>query len=112
MSVFKNSSFLMFAFIFCISISLHATPSITSPTKEDNKTFKYHQNSKKIVLKTFDSTYHVELFDAEGNILKTLKLKKNSRKNISTKKMKAGTYFLRYVGNSTKNNSVVKIKID
>lgn len=107
MTSFKTYLFIALGFLFF-------TTANANINFDKNPSFDFHQDtdSKKITLKTFNNTYKVELFDTEGNILKTFNLKKNKRKTISTKKLKAGTYFLRYVGNTGKNNSVVKINID
>ena len=84
-----------------------------SKDKEESYTFKFEQNSldKKIILNSNNSSYTVEIFDTEGNTIKKLNLKKNKTSKISTSKMKPGKYFLRYVGEDEKNNSVKTIII-
>ena len=81
------------------------------PNKKENHTLTFEQNdiAKKITLNSYNSDYIVEIFDTEGNITKKLNLKKNSNIEVSTADLKAGKYFLRYVGKNKKNNSVKKI---
>lgn len=109
----------LFVFIFLTSLTaVHATTNtnqvIDTYAKKGKSTFKIHQDnsSKKITLTSGEDHYSVEIFNTEGDVLKSLELKKNSSIEVSTKDLKSGTYYVRYVGNSTKNNSVKKMVIE
>ena len=111
---------LLSVFIFLLSLTISqaavnrdSNEIIDTYAKKGKNTFKIHQDnsSKKITLSSEGDSYSVEIFNSEGDILKSLELKKNSSIDVSTKDLKPGTYYVRYVGNSTKNNSVKKLVI-
>ena len=74
----------------------------------------FEQNTAKkiLILKSYQSDFSVQLFDIDGNTIENLTIKKNTQLEISTKDLKPGDYYLRYIGATTKNNRTKKITID
>lgn len=81
-------------------------------SKQSTLTVKYDKSLDQVVLNSFNSEFAVQIFDVEGNTVKEVVVKKNKSKKISTKELEAGKYFVRYVGNSARNNSVKKLVIE
>lgn len=82
-------------------------------TTINNPSFSFYQDidAKKIIFNSNNLDYTIEIFNEDGDVIKKLTIKKNTKLEISTKEFKSGEYFLRYTSNSTKNNSVKKITI-
>ena len=109
----KNTPFYhIVVFTILFSSFAQATTPFTLPHKSDKAkeshtlTFEQNHLSKKITLNSYNSSYTIEIFDTEGNVVKTLKMKKNSKLEVSTTNIKSGKYYLRYIGKDKKNNSV------
>jgi len=105
--------------IMLIFVSANANVLISTPpesdqgkSKQSSLTLKHDKEAKVITFSSYNSKFSVEIFDVEGNTLKTEKIKKNKTKTISIKDINSGVYFIRYIGDSEKNNSVKKILIE
>jgi|GEM_PF-6646500 len=114
MSILKKPFLFTITIILLLSVSIFANTPTKDIYKKEDISFVFHHNKplKKLTLKTFESDYTVEIFDTEGNTIKVYKIAKNTRLEVSTADIKPGNYFLRYVGNSPKNNSVEKLSIE
>lgn len=97
-------------------ILFFATVQATTIDTTDNKdkpsvSLEHNIKAQTLILKSLDSNYAIEIFDKEGNTLKSATLNKNSTLKISISDIQPGVYFLRYVGSDIQNNSVKKIVI-
>ncbi|MGY5352735.1 T9SS type A sorting domain-containing protein [Wenyingzhuangia sp. IMCC45533] len=103
---------LALAFLFSLTIQAN-NQSVDYKIKNNSPVKHYHDAlSKKLTLTSDNNNYSVEIFDAEGVVIKSLELDKNSKIDISTKEMKSGNYYIRYMSNSKKGNFVKKLVIE
>ena len=116
MKLFKPTLAYVTFFTILLSTVAQATTNLSSVNyngKKGNHTLTLKQNylSKKITLNSFNSKYTIEIFDTEGNLMKSSKIKKNSKLEISTADLHPGKYYLRYISKNKHNNSVKSIII-
>jgi len=93
-----------------ITIFLTFTVNANSKPKE-NKAVKTKIKSKSICFKSATKNYCVEIYNMEGDLVKKADLIKKKYTRVSTSKLKPGKYFIRYIGETEKNNFVKKITL-
>ncbi len=115
----KYLSYYFIAFIILLSTATQAKTTLSTinnnPQNTDNekKTLTFYQDSstQKLILNSPNHNYTIEIFDDEGQVIKTLQLKKNVTLIVPTDDIKSGNYFLRYISKNKKNNSVKKLTL-
>lgn len=100
-------------FLLATSISSQASTLNTNPKKNTSLYLHHNASLKNITLKVFKKNYTVQIFDIDGNLIKSYDLIKNTKLEVSTKDFKRGTYIVRYVGKSKRSyNSAKKLIIE
>lgn len=103
----------IFNIITIVAVLFSVNTFANNNTKKNSSSFSFHQDemSKKLILNSKKIDYTVEIFNEEGDLIQQVILKKNTSLEVSTKNIKPGNYFIRYISNNKNNNSVKKLVI-
>jgi len=117
MKIKTSSNILVVVILAVFTVNVNAfnsTPpeSEEAQSEESSLTYKFDKETKELTFSSYNSGYKIEIFDVEGNTISVNDVEKNNTKTISTSDILPGKYYVRYIGNSAKNNSVKKIVIE